>query len=59
MEPDHLHYSMARADALLRAGNFSAAVEPLRDVLSVDPNHAYAHLLLSRASLGEKRIEAA
>ncbi len=59
MDSDNLHFAMSRAEALLRAGNHSAAIEPLRDVLSADPEHAYAHLLLSRALMGEKRIEAA
>lgn len=36
-----------RALALVDAGNFPAAIEPLRDVLTGDPGNAPAHLLLA------------
>lgn len=43
----------------IRAGNLSAAIDSLRRVLSVDPEHALAHTLLSACLLDQGRVAAA
>lgn len=47
------------ADALHRAGNYSGAIEPLRDVLTEDPEHAEAHQILANCLLQQRRITSA
>jgi tetratricopeptide (TPR) repeat protein len=54
MQPYDL--AMARAEALLRAGNSAAAIEPLRDALTADPEQAYPHMLLARALRNQARL---
>jgi tetratricopeptide (TPR) repeat protein len=48
--------AMARAEALLRAGNSAAAIEPLRDALTADPEQAVPHMLLARALRDRARL---
>ncbi|MGF7151001.1 tetratricopeptide (TPR) repeat protein [Sphingomonas zeicaulis] len=46
---DPYQMAMDRAEMLMRAGNSHAAIEPLRDALTIAPDQAYPHLLLARA----------
>ena len=48
--------AMARAEALLRVGNSAAAIEPLRDALTADPEQAVPHMLLARALRDQARL---
>jgi tetratricopeptide (TPR) repeat protein len=52
-------FAIRHAEALLRAGNGAAAIEPLRDALTAAPEEAYPHFLLSRALRGQARLAGA
>lgn len=51
--------ALRRAEALIRAGNFPAAIEPLREALTDDPEQALAHLLLARCLRAQHRLAGA
>ena len=48
--------AMDRAEMLLRAGNGFAAVDPLRDALSIAPDEPHPHLLLAEALRIQNRL---
>jgi len=51
--------ALTRAEALMRAGNFASAVEPLRDVLTADPENARAHDCLAQCLVMQNRLAGA
>ena len=50
------HLALSRAEALIRVGNSAAAIEPLRDALTADPEQARPHMLLARALRDQARL---
>ena len=51
--------ALIHAAVLMRAGNYGAAIEPLRDVLTADPESADAHDRLAQCLLHQNRLSGA
>ncbi len=53
-----LEYQLQRAWSLYHSGQYSPAIDHLKNLLGQNPNHAEAHGLLAACLLGDKRLHA-
>lgn len=59
MSAQSIEATLHRASQQLRAGNTTAAIESLRQVLALAPEHAAAHACLALVLVDERRLHAA
>jgi tetratricopeptide (TPR) repeat protein len=52
-------YQLERAWSLYHSGQYTPAIDQLKNLLGQDPNHAESHGLLAACLLGDKRLHAA